>query len=100
MIQLNGGTRGYVPMFRAYLAKRHTEKEIPSIEWLWKVVNRSVKQGRTKPVSTPYWLVVELTRYVERNERLDYFDAAEAALRWFDVVDGEGEEQESNGGGE
>lgn len=80
LIQLNGGDHGYIHRFRSAMARNHREAEIPSINYLWRVIN-----AETTGSPTPAWQVVEFIRYAERLPDLPYMEAFELAERWFEV---------------
>lgn len=80
LIQLNGGAHGYLHKLRASMARNHRESQLPSINFLWQIINADKTHKATPP-----WQVVEIIRYVERDPKLDYVKAFDKAGAWFDV---------------
>lgn len=80
LIQVNGSEHGYIHRLRGAMAAHHREAELPSINFLWRVINADTTH---KP--TPAWQVVEFVRFAERNPDMPYLEAFEIAERWFDL---------------
>lgn len=81
IIELNGGTSGYLHAVRSFIRMSHTESETPTPNYFWKLLHDD------KP--TPVWLVVELVRLAERDPEMDYDVALERSRSWFAYEEGE-----------
>lgn len=75
LVQIGGGSYGYMHKFRAAMSRNIRESEIPSISFLLKTVSNEK--------ACPIWLVVEYVRYVERDSALDYDRALKQSGEWF-----------------